>query len=256
MCDYSGAAGQVVTAARRESRIGSRGAPYPAVGEGEEGHLLWEPAGLVWEAGVVVEGPRSLSEVIVWSSVVEQPALVAEEEREEGWEWRVVGLRAVVVVPGLLRQRVAPLRRYLVVRRGSQISSISADFSGQPQRLQTDGAHLLSRHGTYIPEISPTDEIGMINLALRVNVLPWPHDHGVGRGDVYERWLSRVCVGNPYRDGETVCSAAKVDGYCTRDVEEEGRGAIWKCYCRERSRSAYNSDATGSRTGAYCGHLS
>lgn len=136
MCDYSGAAGQVVTAARRESRIGSRGAPYPAVGEGEEGHLLWEPAGLVWEAGVVVEGPRSLSEVIVWSSVVEQPALVAEEEREEGWEWRVVGLRAVVVVPGLLRQRVAPLRRYLVVRRGSQISSIYP--RNQPNRRDRD----------------------------------------------------------------------------------------------------------------------
>ena len=69
----------------------------------------------------------------------------------------------------------------------------------------------------------------MINLSLRVDVLAWPYDHGLGRGNIYERRLSWVCVRNPYRDGETVCGAAKVDWYCAGDVEEEGRAAIWEC---------------------------
>lgn len=60
-------------------------------------------------------------------------------------------------------------------------------------------------------------------------MLAWPYDHCLSRGNVYERRLSRVCVRNPYRDGETVCGAAKVDWYCTRDVKEEGRSAVGKC---------------------------
>lgn len=60
-------------------------------------------------------------------------------------------------------------------------------------------------------------------------MLPWPHDHGLGRGNVYERGLPWICMRNPYRDGETVCGAAKVDWYRTGDVKEEGRGAIGKC---------------------------
>lgn len=124
----------MATAARRENHIGSKGAPHPAAEEGEEDHLLSKVAGPVLGAEVVVEGPRSLSEAIVQSSVVEQPAPVGEEEREEGSERLVVGRREVVVVPGPLQQRVAPLRRYLAERRGSQKGSISAHLSGQPQQ--------------------------------------------------------------------------------------------------------------------------
>lgn len=69
----------------------------------------------------------------------------------------------------------------------------------------------------------------MVNLSLGVNVLPRPDDHGLSRGNVYERRLSWVCMRNPYRDGETVCGAAKVDWYCTGDMEEEGRAAVREC---------------------------
>lgn len=77
----------------------------------------------------------------------------------------------------------------------------------------------------------------MVNLSLGVDVLPWPHDHGLGGGNVYERRLSWVCVRDPYRYGETVCGAAKVDWYCTGDMEEERRAAIGECWCRERAKS-------------------
>lgn len=78
----------------------------------------------------------------------------------------------------------------------------------------------------------------MVDLALRIDVLPWPHNHSLSRGHVDERRLSWVCVRNPYRDGETVCGAAKVDRYCAGDVEEEGRGAIGECVhiCPRRQR--------------------
>lgn len=85
----------------------------------------------------MVEGPRSPSEVIVRSLVVEQAAPVGVEGREEGSEWLVVGRREVVVVPGLLQQQEAPWRRHLVIRRGSQTGSIYP--KNQPSRRDRDG---------------------------------------------------------------------------------------------------------------------
>lgn len=141
-CDYSAQVALVAIVARRESHIGSQDVPHPAVGEVEEDHLLLKPVGWVLGAEVVVEGRRSLWEVTVLSSVVEQTALVVEEERGEEWEQLVVGPREVVVAPGLLRQPEAPSRRHLVVRLGSRTGLISAQTFGQLRRIQIWGAHL------------------------------------------------------------------------------------------------------------------
>lgn len=132
----------MASVARRESHIGSQGVLHPAVEEVEQDHLLSKPVGWVWGAEVVVGGPRSLWEETVRSWAVEQTAPVAEEERGVGWERLVVGPREVVVGPGLLRQREAPSRRYLVVRPRSQAGWISVHSVGQPRRVQTDGAPL------------------------------------------------------------------------------------------------------------------
>lgn len=223
--------------ARRVTHNRSQDVPYLAVKEVQEGLLLSKAAGWVLGAEVVVEGRRSLLEATVRSSAVEQTAPVAEEERVEGWERLVVGPREVVVAPGLLRQLEVPLRRHLVVRPRSQIGWISAYRVGQPRQVQRKGASLVLCHGTYIPEVGPANEIRMVNLSLRVDMLSWPHDHGLGGSNVYERRLSWVCVRDPYRYGESVCGAAKVDWYCTGDMEEEGRAAIGECWCRERAKS-------------------
>lgn len=132
----------MATAAGRESHIGCQDAPRPAAEEVKEDLLFSKLAGLVLGVEVVVEGLRSLGEVIVRSSVVSQTAPVAGEERGEASERPVVGPREVVVGPGLLRRRGAPSRRYLVRRRGSQIGLISAHSFGQPHWVQTKTAHL------------------------------------------------------------------------------------------------------------------
>jgi hypothetical protein len=70
----------------------------------------------------------------------------------------------------------------------------------------------------------------MIDLALGIDVLSGAHHHGVGRGHVDQGRLSRVCVGHPYRDGEAVGCAAEQDGYCAREMEEEGGGTVREGY--------------------------
>ena len=70
----------------------------------------------------------------------------------------------------------------------------------------------------------------MIDLALGINVLTRAYHHGVGRGHVNQGRLAWVCVGHPYRDGEAVGCAAEQDGYCAREMEEEGGGAVGEGY--------------------------
>lgn len=131
----------MATAARRESHIGSQDAPNPVAEEGEEGLLLSELVGLALGVEVGVEGPRSLWEATVRSSVVELTAPAAEEEPEEGWERLVVGPKEVVVGPDLLRQLEAPSRRCLVIRRGNRIDLIYP--RSQPSRQDTGGRLVL-----------------------------------------------------------------------------------------------------------------
>ena len=69
----------------------------------------------------------------------------------------------------------------------------------------------------------------MVDLPLWIHVLPRTDDHGLGRGHVGQGRLARVCVRDPYRDGETVGCAAEEDGYCSREVEEQGRVAVGEC---------------------------
>lgn len=49
----------------------------------------------------------------------------------------------------------------------------------------------------------------MIDLPLRVDMLAWPHDHGLGRVDVDQRGGFGVIVRYPYRYGEAIGRAAE-----------------------------------------------
>ena len=53
------------------------------------------------------------------------------------------------------------------------------------------------QYGRFIPERGPADEVWMIDLPLRINMLARPHYHGLGRRHVNERRLAGVCVRNP-----------------------------------------------------------
>ena len=73
-------------------------------------------------------------------------------------------------------------------------------------RLTSNGQLFEEDYGVpYIPELRPADEIRMVDLSLGIYMLSWPDNHGLGRGDVGKRSLARISVGNPYRDGESVC---------------------------------------------------
>lgn len=64
---------------------------------------------------------------------------------------------------------------------------------------------------TNIPKLGPSDEVRMVDLPLRVYMLPWPDSHRVCRRNINQRGLSRVGVRHPYRDGEPVRAASEVD---------------------------------------------
>lgn len=50
---------------------------------------------------------------------------------------------------------------------------------------------------TYIPKSSPSKQVWMVDLALGINVLPWPHHHVLGRGHVDQGRFAGVGVGYP-----------------------------------------------------------
>lgn len=79
---------------------------------------------------------------------------------------------------------------------------------------------------TYIPKFSPSHKVRVIYEALRVNVLAWTDHHSLSRDNVDHGWLSRICMGDPYRDRETVGGSAEVDGEGPREMEEQGIGAV------------------------------
>lgn len=56
-----------------------------------------------------------------------------------------------------------------------------------------------SRKGrTNIPKLCPSDEVRMVDLALRINMLPRPDSHRIRRRDVDQGRLSRVGMRHPY----------------------------------------------------------
>jgi hypothetical protein len=69
----------------------------------------------------------------------------------------------------------------------------------------------------------------VVDLALWIHMLPGTNDHGLGWGHVGQGRLARVCVRNPYRYWEAVGCATEEDGYCPREVEEQGRVAVGEC---------------------------
>lgn len=50
---------------------------------------------------------------------------------------------------------------------------------------------------TYIPKSSPSKQVWMVDLALSINVLSWPHHHVLGRGHVDQWRFAGVGVGYP-----------------------------------------------------------
>lgn len=114
---------------------------------------------------------------------------------------------AVAPLVSAAAQRPAVLLR--IHRQGSQESlagSISVSTFSHRSVMVT------AYQSTYIPKLLPTHKIRVVDLALLVDVLSRPYDHGIGRRNVYYRWFSRVSVRYPYRERESVRVAAKVDG--------------------------------------------
>lgn len=56
---------------------------------------------------------------------------------------------------------------------------------------------LKPKRQTHVPEASPTNEIGMIDLALRIDVLPRANHHRLCRGHVDQRRFSWICMRDP-----------------------------------------------------------
>lgn len=82
---------------------------------------------------------------------------------------------------------------------------------------------------TYIPELGPANQVGVVYAALGVDVLARPDHHGLVRRDVGERRIARIGMGHPYGDGEAVRRPPKDDGDGSREVDEEGGDAIVEC---------------------------
>lgn len=155
------------------------------------------------------------------SSLEEAVVLVVGSERSAScWE-------AVLVVELAAEPRPAALwRRYLTGSRGSREWWISRE------KLLVLGLLLLSeglspcRDPTYIPKLNPTDEVGVVHLPLRIDVLSGSHHHGLIGRDVDERSFPRVRVRHPYRHGKPVGAAAEADGDRAREVNEQCTGSI------------------------------
>lgn len=51
---------------------------------------------------------------------------------------------------------------------------------------------------THIPKGRPAHKIGMVDLALRIDMLSRAHRHVLGRGHVDQRGFTRIGMGDPY----------------------------------------------------------
>lgn len=63
----------------------------------------------------------------------------------------------------------------------------------------------------------------MVDLPLERHMLPNPDRHLLGRGDISDWWLARVCIGDPKRNGESICCPSKAHRQRPYKVEEKGR---------------------------------
>lgn len=66
----------------------------------------------------------------------------------------------------------------------------------------------------------------MVDLALRIHVLPRAHHHILGRSHVHQGRFAGVRMRNPDGDGESVGRPAEDDGDGAREMEEQRRHAI------------------------------
>jgi hypothetical protein len=51
---------------------------------------------------------------------------------------------------------------------------------------------------TYIPKVGPANEIRVVDLTLRIDMLSRSNNHSLGRSDIDERRLARIGMRNPY----------------------------------------------------------
>jgi len=59
----------------------------------------------------------------------------------------------------------------------------------------------------------------MIDLPLRIDMLPRTNDHCICRCDIDQGGFSRICVGHPYGQWESVGVATEVDRQRTGKVQ-------------------------------------
>lgn len=63
----------------------------------------------------------------------------------------------------------------------------------------------------------------MVDLPLECHMLSNPDRHLLGWGDIGDWWLAWVCIGNPKRNGESVCCPSKAHRQRPYEVKEKGR---------------------------------
>jgi hypothetical protein len=63
----------------------------------------------------------------------------------------------------------------------------------------------------------------MIHLPFQCYMLTDSDSHLLRRRYIDNWWLARVCIGDPKRNGKSVCCPSEVDRQRAHKVEEEGR---------------------------------
>ena len=63
--------------------------------------------------------------------------------------------------------------------------------------LAVSSVHFEHPNVTHIPKSSPSKQVWVVDLALGINVLPWPHHHVFGRRHVDQGCFAGVGVGYP-----------------------------------------------------------
>ena len=126
---------------------------------------------------------------IASGSLVSEQDLEGEEERGAVW-LSVVELEVGDLLAG--RSPEVLWRIHLVGWPGSPVCSTSMG-NNQPFPV----AHI-SNGSTHIPECSPANQVGVVDLALRIDMLARSHHHILSRRHIGQRRLSWVCVRDPY----------------------------------------------------------
>ncbi len=186
------------------------GETLEVVGVVEGQKMIWSLVAI--SAGWVVEPGQN--------AALAQVSLPSRRAMEGQAEVSRVAVAVALLVSAVAQRPAVLLQIHRQVLRESLAGSISASaFSHR-------SAMLTACDNTYIPKLLPANKVRVVDLALLVDVLPRPYDHGLGRRDVYYRGFSGVSVRYPYRERESVRVAAEVDGERAGEVHQQRAGAI------------------------------